>query len=141
MRFDTKIKFSMVRFLSVLFVAVFVSVALVNVSQAAVVCPAGYFDTTGAGVCIPTDSGLSAASVSFILETSMKWLLGIFGFLAIIAFVISGVQYLMAAGDDDTISTAKRNMKYSIIGVVVALSGYVIIQAISTALTGTSSLF
>lgn len=66
----------------------------------------------------------------------MKWLLGIVGFLGIIAFVISGIQYLTSAGDDDQISTAKRNMKYSIIGVVVALSGMIVITAVTAFLGG-----
>ena len=74
------------------------SVALVSV-QAAVTCPTG-FNNSGAGVCIPTQTGLSQSSVEYILETFMKWLLGIFGFLTIIAFVISGIQYLTAAGDE-----------------------------------------
>lgn len=94
-----------------------------------------------AGVTLPTGTGLSDASVVDILKTLMNWLLGVFGFLAIIAFVISGIQYLVSAGDDDTISTAKRNMKYSIIGVIVALSGLVIIQAVTSALTATTSTF
>lgn len=123
------------------FLLVVASAVWPGVVGAAVTCPAGYSDTTGAGVCIPTSSGLSSASVSYILETFMKWLLGILGFLGVIAFVISGIQYLTSAGDDDSISTAKRNMKYSIIGVVVALSGFIIIQAVTTALSGTSTLF
>lgn len=67
----------------------------------------------------------------------MKWMLYLFGFLAIIAFVISGIQYLTAAGNMSSIETAKRNMNYSIIGVVVALSGLVILIAIDALLRGT----
>lgn len=110
------------------------SVALVSV-QAAVTCPTG-FNNSGAGVCIPTQTGLSQSSVEYILETFMKWLLGIFGFLTIIAFVISGIQYLTAAGDEGQAEVAKRNMKYSIIGIIVALSGFVILTAISGLLSG-----
>ena len=69
----------------------------------------------------------------------MKWLLGIFGFLAVIAFVISGIQYLMAAGDEDQAKAAKRNVQYSIVGIIVALSGFVILTAINAALTGSTT--
>jgi hypothetical protein len=79
--------------------------------------------------------------VTDVLLTFMNWILGLLGLFGIIAFVISGIQYLVSAGDDDTISTAKRNMKYSIIGVMVALSGFIIIQAVDTLLKGTSSNF
>ena len=98
-------------------------------------CPGG---TIRGGICFPT-TGLSSASVYAILQGLLNWLLAIVGFISIIAFVISGMQYLLSAGNDDMIETAKRNMTWSIVGVVVALSGYVIILAISNLLQG--SLF
>lgn len=97
--------------------------------------------TIKAGVCFPGGTGLSEAPVADLLIKLMNWLLAIFGFLAIIAFVISGIQYFMAAGDEKTAETAKRNMKYSIIGIVVTLSGWIIIQAIDSALSGSSVFF
>jgi hypothetical protein len=61
----------------------------------------------------------------------MNWLFGIFAFLAIISFIISGIQYFMATGNPETAKKAKSNMVYSIIGVLVALSSLVIIQAVA----------
>jgi Type IV secretion system pilin len=81
-------------------------------------------------------TGLSAIPVAFLLMNVMWWLLSILGFIGIIAFVISGMQYLLSAGSEEMIETAKRNMRYSIIGIVVALSGLVIIMAIDQALLG-----
>jgi hypothetical protein len=118
----------------------FLFFGLMTQTSFAVTCPDGYGDP-GAGVCVPTDTGLSDATVADVLLTFMNWILGLLGLFGIIAFVISGIQYLVSAGDDDTISTAKRNMKYSIIGVMVALSGFIIIQAVDTLLTATSSNF
>jgi hypothetical protein len=59
----------------------------------------------------------------------MKWGLGIFSFIAVISFGISGVMYLVAAGDEKRQEGAKRAMYYSIMGVIVGLSGLVIIYA------------
>lgn len=103
-------------------------------------CDPDYFKPLGP-TCIPIDTGLSEKSIAEITVNFMKWLLGIFGFIAIIAFVISGVQYLVSAGEEKAIETAKRNMKWAIVGVIVALSGYVIVQAISMALEATSTKF
>ncbi len=129
----------MFRTLVFIFFFAFGGLMLVSSPAQAVVCPTDYFDTTGSGVCLPTTSGLSASSVSYVLGVVMNWLFGILGFLAVIAFVISGIQYLTSAGDDDQISTAKRNMKYSIIGVIVALSGLVILTAVIAAFGGSST--
>lgn len=89
------------------------------------------------GVCVPSDTGLSDADISVIAKNVMLWLIGIFGALAVIAFIISGIQYLTSAGDEKSIETAKRNMKWSIVGVIVGLSGLIIIMAVSMLLSGT----
>lgn len=89
------------------------------------------------GVCFPTGTGLSEQPVATIIKTLANWLLAIFGFIAILGFVISGIQYLLAAGDESQAETAKRNMKYAIIGIIVALSGFVIVQFIDALLNAT----
>jgi len=91
--------------------------------------PAGAIST-------PSNTGLSEAKISDILSNLMTWLLGIAGIIALIAFVISGIQYLTAAGSDTQMEAAKRNLLYSIIGVIVASAGMVIIKAIDTFLRG-----
>lgn len=100
-------------------------------------------DATGTGVHIPTaeETGLSGAGIQDILVNLLKWLLSIVGIIALIGFAISGVQYMIASGDDDMIKTAKSNMTNSIIGIVVVLASFVIIQAIDLALRGSSSSF
>lgn len=94
-----------------------------------------YFEKVG-GVSVPTTAGtgLSSQLVITILSSFLSWFLVVFGILALIAFVISGLQYLLAAGDEKSVETAKRNMKWAIVGVIVALVGVVIIQAIDAAL-------
>jgi heme/copper-type cytochrome/quinol oxidase subunit 2 len=77
-------------------------------------------------------SQLPGGSIWNIIMMTLAWLLGILGFIAIMGFVISGIQYLLAAGNEQMAETAKNNMKYSLIGVVVGLMGYVIVRAVET---------
>ena len=87
-------------------------------------------------------SGLPADSIYNIIQKIMNWLLGILGFIGIIGFVIAGILYLTAAGDETQIEKAKNAMLYSIIGVIVALIGFVIIQAVEGLLkTGGGATF
>lgn len=86
-------------------------------------------------------SQLPAGSIVEIIKQTMNWLLALVGFIGIIGFVIAGILYLTAAGDEDRIEQAKKAMMYSIIGVIVALIGFVIIQAVTSWLGGTSSGF
>lgn len=93
------------------------------------------------GISFPTDTGLSEAPIDGILFNLITWVLGIIGFLGILAFLISGGQYLLAFGDDKQVETAKSTMKWSIVGIAVALSGFIIIQAIGIALSGRGMFF
>ena len=90
------------------------------------------------GLYIPTkaDTGLSDMKVSDLIRNLLNWLLYIVGFVAIIAFVISGMQYLMAGADEEMAKKGKANMTYAIIGVLVALSALIIIRAVQSVLLG-----
>jgi len=70
----------------------------------------------------------------------MLWALGLLGFFAVIGFVISGIMYLVAAGDEDQQKKAKKAMYYSITGVIVGLIGLVVIYAVQKML-GAQSQF
>jgi len=79
---------------------------------------------------------LPDTSVYDIITSLLEWLLMIFTVLAVLAFVISGIMYLTAGAVSDNAQKAKDTMKYSIIGIVIALSGYIIINFINSALLG-----
>lgn len=97
-----------------------------------------------AGTCFPSSGtlgGLSDITVFELITKVMNWLLGLIGILGVIAFVISGTQYLLSAGDEKLAETAKHNMTYAIIGLVVALTGLIIINTIAgLTSTGTSGV-
>lgn len=89
----------------------------------------------------PSGTNLPSGSVSGIIKNIMNWMLGIVGVLGVIGFAISGILYLTAAGDEDRIATAKKAMTWSIVGVVVALLGLVILKAAEAMLGGSSTTF
>lgn len=94
---------------------------------------------TGGFQAVKDNSGLSQKTVDVIVKGFMTWLLIFVGFISIIAFIIAGILYLTAAGDEKQIGTAKTAMKWSIVGVIVALMGYVVILAVDYWLNGSSS--
>jgi len=94
--------------------------------------PTGDLNIPDVGLPDPGDG------IKGILTTFLKWLLGIFGMVALASFVISGFQYFLAKGDDKAMETAKKNLTYSVIGVIVGLSGVIVIQAIDSALRAKS---
>ncbi len=92
-----------------------------------------------AGLANAQQSGLPWDNISSIIGNIMFWLLSLVGVIAVIGFAISGIMYLTSAGDDTRMGNAKKAMMYSIIGVIVALSGLVVIWAANNMLGGLSN--
>ncbi|MDD5083931.1 MAG: hypothetical protein PHT88_03295 [Candidatus Moranbacteria bacterium] len=82
-----------------------------------------------------TAFGVSTSTPTDILTNIINYALAIIGFLGVLGFIISGIMYLVSAGDEAMAEKAKNNMVYAIIGVIVALLGYVVMAAISTLLS------
>ena len=82
--------------------------------------------------------GLPGGSIFGIVENILYWLLAIIGIVSIIGFLIAGILYLTSAGEETQITKAKSAMKYSIIGVIVGLSGFVVLRAVMYMLSGSS---
>lgn len=84
-----------------------------------------------------TDHGLPTNTwgVYGVVENVADFLLGLIGILAVLAFVISGIQYLTAGGDEKVAEKAKHTMKFAVLGLVVVLSAFVIILTIELLLS------
>lgn len=84
------------------------------------------------------DAGLSETSFYDVIITIMNWLLMIITILAVIGFIISGVYFITAAGTGK-VEDAKHWLTYSIIGIIVALIGYIIVQLVDNLLRGNTT--
>src|SRR3989338_7654791 len=109
--------------------AVYGAFALALATAPAIVGAQWYQGKTNAA-----QSGLAEDSIYNIISRTMNWLLAILGFIGIIGFVIAGILYLTAAGDEGQIEKAKNAMMYSIIGIII-------IQAVEGWLTSGSTQF
>ncbi len=96
----------------------------------------GTYDSSGDEYgSVATSVGMTDNSIGQILVNVMNWLMAILGIGAIISFVIAGILYLVAGGDEAKTEKAKTMMVYAIVALVVALVGYVIVNTV-TRLTG-----
>jgi hypothetical protein len=65
----------------------FLFFGLMTQTSFAVTCPTDDTYSIVSGVCVPTDTGLSDATVADVLLTFMNWILGILGFFGILLFL------------------------------------------------------
>ena len=79
---------------------------------------------------LPSGVGTSLTLIQ-IATNVLNFLLTIIGILAIIMLVIGGIMYLTAAGNEDTLDKGKRIVKYSLIGITIALASLVLVKAVA----------
>lgn len=92
-----------------------------------------------AGQANASAAGLPGGAIYQIISSTLSWLLAVLGFLAIAGFVISGLLYITSAGNEGQAEQAKNAMKFSVIGIIVALIGFVAIKAIDSLLRAQST--
>lgn len=95
----------------------------------------------GGGWALTNPYGLPSGSLLGIASNLLFWLLAVFAIAGIVGFVLSGIYYLLAGADEDNAKKGKNGMTWSIIGIIVGLSGFVIMQAVAALLGGGSKTF
>ncbi|NTV41528.1 MAG: hypothetical protein HGA61_04650 [Candidatus Moranbacteria bacterium] len=79
-----------------------------------------------------TDSKVTGAlSLSAIAIKVLNFLLGIFGVLSLIMMILGASLYLTSAGEEDRIKKGKDIFKYSVLGVVIAMSAMILVRQIA----------
>ena len=95
------------------------------------------------------DFGLSQGTANLKLRNDapaafigsiIRWVLGILGVVLVAIIVYAGTLYATAAGNEDQVRTAKTTLIYSIIGIVLVVSAYLISDFVIAALESEPSI-
>ena len=68
------------------------------------------------------------------INTIINVIIGVIGFVAVVVIILGGVQYTTSAGDPGKVKKAKDTILYGIIGLVVALLAYAIVNFVLTSI-------
>jgi len=71
-----------------------------------------------------------------LIGNIVKTLMGVVGVVAVLMIVWGGVMYMTSAGSEERIGTAKKIITGAIIGLVISLLAYVIIDFVIKAVGG-----
>lgn len=85
---------------------------------------------------VPDPGSGGGHPIADVLMRLLKWLLSIFGALAVISFIIAGILYLTAQGDYKNIERAKKAVIAGVTGLVIGLLGYTVVLTIDKLLKG-----
>lgn len=78
-------------------------------------------------ICSSADA---SSDVSNIVKTITDVMFFIIGALAVVMIIYSGIRYTTSAGNPAGVTAAKNSLTYSIVGLVVAILSYAIVNFI-----------
>ncbi len=76
------------------------------------------------------------ATLADVIVQVITFILNFLAALAVVVIVVAGIIYITSGGDEGKTESAKRWILYAIIGLVIALLGWVIINIVSNAIAG-----
>ncbi len=71
-----------------------------------------------------------------IFKTITNVLLFILGAVSVIMIIIGGLRYVISGGNSTAVTAAKNTILYAIVGVIIALLAYAIVNFVLTSFTG-----
>jgi len=70
-----------------------------------------------------------------IFQTITNVLLFIIGAISVIMLIIGGIRYVVSGGDQAAVTSAKNTILYAIVGIVVAILAYALVNFVITSFT------
>ena len=121
-------------------VKLLVLAVLATVTVGVLAAPATYAACGSAKECITSgvdSAGGTGASadVGTVIKTIVNVLLFVLGAASVIMIVIGGFKYTVSQGDNSQLASAKNTILYSVVGLVVALFAYGIVNFVVTQFT------
>lgn len=95
-------------------------VSAINVIKDKTVCTAGTADSS---LCAGKDE-----TINPLVKTITDVLLFAIGTVSVIMIIVGGIRYTTSNGDSSRVTAAKNTILYAVIGLVVALLAYVIVN-------------
>jgi hypothetical protein len=91
-------------------------------------------DQQGTASCL--FGGGAGCSGDGIFKTVTNVLLFIIGAISVIMLIIGGIRYVVSGGDSGAITSAKNTILYAIVGIVVAILAYALVNFVITSFAG-----
>ena len=67
-----------------------------------------------------------------VVNTIINTALFIVGILSVIMIIYSGIRYVTAHGDKSQVESAKNTLMYAVVGLVISIVAYAIVQWVTT---------
>jgi len=79
--------------------------------------------------------------LEFVFHRLLTGVFALAGLAAFVYLLIGGFKYITAGGDEKAVATAKQTLTYAVVGLVIVVSGYILLNTLSTILGGTGESY
>lgn len=86
----------------------------------------------GAGCAQGADQPPELFGDGGIFQTVTNVLLFIIGAISVIMLIIGGIRYVVSGGDSSAVTSAKNTILYAVVGIVVAILAYALVNFVIT---------
>lgn len=86
----------------------------------------------GAKVAQTSEQPDELAGETGVFQTITNVLLFIIGAISVIMLIIGGIRYVVSGGDSSAVTAAKNTILYAIVGIIVALLAYALVNFVLT---------
>ncbi len=86
-----------------------------------------------------TDAPSTLLGDGGVLSTIINTMLFIIGFLSVVMLIFGGLRYIISGGNAAAVTAAKNTILYAIVGLIIAIFAYAIVNFVIGSLTGTAS--
>lgn len=89
----------------------------------------------GAGAAKGEDQPPDLFGEGGIFQTITNVLLFIIGAISVIMLIIGGIRYVVSGGDQAAVTSAKNTILYAVVGIIVAILAYALVNFVITSFT------
>lgn len=89
----------------------------------------------GAGAAQGKDQSADLFGQDGIFRTITNVLLFIIGAISVIMLIIGGIRYTVSGGDSSAVTSAKNTILYAVVGIIVAILAYAVVNFVLTSFT------
>lgn len=107
------------------------SVASVSPAYADVICPDGTTGVASLDLCPGYSSGSGVfenRDLMNVLTIIINVVVGVVGFIAVAMIVMGGISFATSQGDSSKVAKARNTILYGVVGLVVALLAFAIVN-------------
>ncbi|MDO8335755.1 MAG: hypothetical protein Q7T74_03170 [Candidatus Saccharibacteria bacterium] len=93
---------------------------------------AAYTARDGAGIAQTDEMPTTIEGEGGVFQTITNVMLFIIGAISVIMLILGGIKYVVSGGDSSAVTSAKNTILYAVVGIIVALLAYALVNFVLT---------